>query len=253
MLKITPEYNKDTIRGLHRCLVEIKFYQLIKNNIGIYEDLLTYFIEYLKANGRDTVNITTFTDLMIQYGVKLADKIKAFNVLSDIEEGRSETKSYLYWHGYPEYKGFTDFKLVLLSPIQYSDLIRDFGKQKTDKCIEVLNEIIVIEYANFYCNNRYTYTKTGELAVEKTIEENLKDIEEIKNDLRKITARIYGIGYHYTVVRELLENDRYKTIDITATEYFYNDSEDMSYLYEDSNFDYKENPNYNNDTLDTDI
>lgn len=249
MLGITPEYNKETIRGLHRCLREIRFYQVLQRNFRVYENLLKYFIEFLENNGRDVKNISTFTDLMIQNWIKLQDTIKSFNTLTDFEEGYWETKWYLYRHWNK------DYKFVLLSPEQYKDLKRKFWTQKTDKAIQVLNHIIIIEYSNFY--GLYWYNKnTWAIAVDRTIQETATDEEKknwIKSDMRKITNRIYGIWYHYIVLSELLEEDNYKRVDITATDYFYTDAENMQYLYEDESFDYRENPNFNPTNLDWDF
>jgi hypothetical protein len=67
-------------------LFEIRFYKVLVRNFNVYENLLRYFIEWLEYNGRDIDNIKTFTDLMIQEGERLTDRIKTFNYTVDMRD-----------------------------------------------------------------------------------------------------------------------------------------------------------------------
>lgn len=237
-LHIKPQYNKDTIRGLHRCLFEIRFYKVLVRNFNVYENLLRYFIEWLEYNGRDIDNIKTFTDLMIQEGERLTDRIKTFNYTVDMRDYK-EAKWYLKWYG------TEDYKLVLLSPMQHKDLVRIYGNQKVWKCIDKLNDIILMEYAKFY-GLLYVRKNTNEIGIPETLQnviDYMEEEQEDKEDLLKYTNRLYWIANHYLILNELLENDKYKTVDILDTDYIYSDKEDMEYIYNDDMF-FKENPDY---------
>ena len=219
-------------------MFEIRFYKVLVRNFNVYENLLRYFIEWLEYNGRDIDNIKTFTDLMIQEGERLTDRIKTFNYTVDMRDYK-EAKWYLKWYG------TEDYKLVLLSPMQHKDLVRIYGNQKVWKCIDKLKDIILMEYAKCY-GLLYVRKNTNEIGIPETLQnviDYMEEEQEDKEDLLKYTNRLYWIANHYLILNELLENDKYKTVDILDTDYIYSDKEDMEYIYNDDMF-FKENPDY---------